>query len=115
MAVLAWHSQIEKTKEKSKRLLRKIVAVSVNGTVIVGKLSEATTDNLFRANYPFVRLTISKGRKYGPSGKLEKVMTDDEVCFANNPDMILSLEEMSKSYPSIHADTYAEIRSGRLD
>jgi hypothetical protein len=111
----SWYSQIEKTKDKSRRLLRKVIAFESNSAVIVGKLEDVTLDKLFKANYPFVKITLSKAKKYNLQGKLERALNEEQICFANKPQMILDIDELSKRYPEIHEDTHVEIRRGRFD
>ncbi|MFH1229281.1 MAG: hypothetical protein V1678_02555 [Candidatus Aenigmatarchaeota archaeon] len=111
----SWGSQIEKAKEKARKLLRKVVAVDMSTAILVGKLEEVSLDNLFRANYPFVKLTFSKTRKYNNLQKLEKALDEEQVCFVNKPQMILDIDELAKKYPSIHEDTHVEIKRGRFD
>jgi len=110
----SWYSQIEKSKEKARKLLRKVVAIDLNDSILVGKLDDVTLDKLFRVNYPFCKLTLTKAKKYSSEGKLEKQM-EEQICFVSKPQMILDMDELSKKYPEIHEDTHVEIRRGRFD
>jgi hypothetical protein len=111
----SWQSQIEKAKDKSRRLLRKVVAFQSNDSIVVGKLEDVSMDKLFMSNYPFVKLTFSNAKKYGLNQKLEKRIDGEHVCFANKPQMILDIDELSQRYPEIHGDIHVDIRSGRFD
>jgi hypothetical protein len=111
----SWGSQIAKAKDKARKLLNKVIAVDMSTNILVGKLEEVSLDTLFRANYPFVKLTLSKARKYNTQEKLERALTEEQICFANKPQMILDIDELSKKYPSIHEDTHVEIKRGRFD
>jgi hypothetical protein len=111
-----WQAQIEKAKDKSRKLLRKVVAVDTNGMILVGKLEDVSVDTLFKANYPFVKLTLSKARKYSSStGKLDRALPYEEICFANKPEMVMDIDELSSRYPEIHKDTHLEMKRGRFD
>jgi hypothetical protein len=66
-----WHSNIEKSKEKARKMLKKVVAVDLNTSILIGILEDVTIDKLFRLKYPFCKLTISKVKKYGINEKLE--------------------------------------------
>lgn len=111
----SWNSQIEKAKEKSRKLLKKVIAFETSGNLIVGKLEDVSTDRLFRENYPFIKLTLSNARKYNAQGAMQKVFDEEQICFANKPEMVLDIDELQKKYPEIHADTHVEIKRGRFD
>jgi hypothetical protein len=110
----SWHSQVEKSKEKARKLLRKVVAVELSDGVFVGKLEDVSLDKLFTLKYPFCKLSLTRTKKYSIQGKIERQM-EEHVCFVNKPQMILDMDELSKRYPDIHEDTHVEIRRGRFD
>lgn len=111
----SWNSQIEKAKDKSRKLLRKVVAVDMSNTVMVGKLEDVSLDKLFRSNYPFCKLTLTNAKKYNSNQKLERKLEGEQVCFVNKPDMVMDIDELQKRFPEIHEDIHVEIRSGRFD
>jgi len=111
----SWYSQIEKSKEKARKFLRKVVAIDLNDAVIVGKLNDVTLDKLFKSNYPFCKLTMSKAKKYNAGGKIEKQIEGEHICFVNKPQMILDMDDLAKKFPEIHEDTHIDIRRGRFD
>ena len=89
----SWYSQIEKSKERARKFLRKIVAIDLNDSVLVGKLDDVTLDKLFRLKYPFCKLTLTSAKKYSIEGKLEKQIEGEQICFVNKPQMILDMDE----------------------
>ena len=111
----SWYSQIEKSKERARKFLRKVVAIDLNDSVLVGKLGDVTLDKLFRLKYPFCKLTLTKAKKYNAEGKLEKQIEGEQICFVNKPQMILDMDELSRRYPEIFQDTHVDIRRGRFD
>ena len=111
----SWYSQIEKSKERARKLLKKVVAIDLNDAVLVGKLDDVTLDKLFKSNYPFCKLTLTKAKKYNAEGKLEKQIEGEQICFVNKPQMILDLDELAKRFPEIHADVHVDIRRERFD
>ena len=111
----SWYSQIEKTKDIARKLLRKVVAIDLNDSILVGKIEDVTLDKLFKLKYPFCKVTLVKAKKYNPEGKLEKQIEGEQICFVNKPQMILEMEELSKKYPEIFQDTHVDIRRGRFD
>ena len=110
----SWYSQIEKSKEKARKQLKRVVAIDLNDAILVGKLEDVTLDKLFRSNYPFCKLTLLNAKKYNAEGKFEKQM-DEQICFVNKPQMIMDMDELSTRFPEIHADIHVDIRRGRFD
>lgn len=111
----SWYSQIEKSKEKARKLLRKVVAVDLNDSVLVGRLEDVTLDKLFKLKYPFCKLTLTKAKKYNQEGKIEKQIDGEQICFVNKPQMILDMDDLSTRFPEIHEDVHVDMRRGRFD
>jgi len=108
----SWYAQIEKTKEKARKLLKKVIAVDLNDKILIGVLDDVTLDKLFQLQYPFCRLTLKKYKKYNSEGKLEKQEEGEQICFVNKPQMILDLQELSSRFPEIYEDIHIEIKKG---
>jgi hypothetical protein len=111
----SWYSQIEKSKERARKFLRKIIAIDLNDAILVGKLDDVTLDKLFRLKYPFCKLTLSNAKKYSSDGKFEKHIEGEQICFVNKPQMIMDMDELSKKYPEVFQDTHVDIKRGRFD
>ncbi|MEM5778464.1 MAG: hypothetical protein QXK49_02465 [Candidatus Aenigmatarchaeota archaeon] len=110
----SWYSQIEKSKEKARKFLKKVIAVDLNDSILVGVLNDVSLDKLFRLKYPFCKLTLIKAKKYSLDGKLEKQIEGEQICFVNKPQMIMDMEELSKKFPEIHEDIHVDLRRGRF-
>ena len=110
-----WFSSIEKSREKAKKLLRQVIAVDLNTSVLIGRLEDVSLDKLFRIQYPFVKLTLTKAKKYKGDGKPEASAQGDQIAFVNKPQMIMDMQELSSKFPEIHADTHVDIKRGRFD
>ena len=108
----SWYTQIEKTKEKARKLLKKVIAIDLNDTILIGILDDVTLDKLFKLQYPFCKLTISKYKKYNQEGRLEKQEEGEQICFVNKPQMILDMQELSSRFPEIYEDIHIEIKKG---
>jgi hypothetical protein len=106
-----WYSNIERSKEKARKLLKKIVAVDLNTSIVTGRLEDVMIDKLFRLKYPFCKLTIKKAKRYGIDEKLE-MKVEEQVCFVNKPQMILDMQELSTRFPNIHEDVHVEMKRG---
>jgi len=109
-----WFTSIEKSREKAKKLLKKLIAVNLNTSIIVGKLEDVGVDKLWRLQYPFLKLTLSKPAKYDASGKLESKLGDEQVCFVSKPQMIMDLDELSNRFPEIHEEVHIRMRKEGL-
>jgi len=110
-----WYSKIEKSREKSRKLLGKVIAVDLNTSVVVGKLEDVMLDKLFRLKYPFCKLTLSRAKRFSIDGKFESSTDTDQVCFINKPSMLMDLDDFSKKFPKMYEDVLVEIKRGRYD
>ena len=106
-----WHSNIEKSKEKARKLLKKVVAVDISNSIVIGILEDVVVDKLFRLKYPFCKLTIRNVKRYNVNEKLES-QEEEQVCFVNKPQMILDLKDISTKFPEIYADIHVEMKKG---
>ena len=109
-----WYSAIERSKTKARKLLKQVVGVDLKTSVLIGRLEDVSMDKLFRIQYPFCKLTLSKAKKYGIDGKLDSNQ-GDQIAFVNKPQMIMDMQELSSKFPEIHADTHVDIKRGRFD
>ena len=109
-----WFSSIEKSREKAKKLLKRLIAVNLNTSIIVGRLEDVGVDKLWRLKYPFCKLTLSKPEKYNMDGKLESKLGDEQVCFISKPQMIMDIDELSERYPEIHEEVHIRMRKEGL-
>jgi len=109
-----WFTSIEKTREKAKKLMKKLIAVNLNTSIIVGRLEDVGVDKLWRLQYPFLKLTLSKPAKYDVDGKLESKLGDEQVCFVSKPQMIMDIDELSERFPEIHEDVHIRMRKEGL-
>lgn len=104
-----WHANIEKSKEKARKLLKKIVIVEINNAIILGTLEDVSIDKLFKLKYPFCKLTVTQVKKYDMNEKIEAKL-DEQILFVNKPEMILDMKELAKKFPNIYQDVHVEMR-----
>jgi hypothetical protein len=109
-----WYSAIEKSREKANKLLNQVIAVDLNTSIVIGRLEDVSLDKLFRLQYPFCKLTLSRAKKYRTDGKFESRSEGDQVAFVNKPRMIMDMTELSTKFPEIHEDTHVDIKRGRF-
>ena len=106
-----WHANIEKSKDKARKMLKKVAAIEINNSVMIGFIDEVSVDKLFRLKYPFCKIMLKNVKKYNMNEKLETKI-DEQVLFVNKPEMILDLKELSKRFPNIFEDVHVEMRKG---
>jgi len=104
-----WYSSIEKSRQKAQTLLKDLVAVHLNTSIVVGVLDEISIDRLSRISYPFCKLTLTKTQKFSLDGKLES-KKDTQLCFVNKPEMIMEIADLQKEYPEIHEEVHIQIK-----
>jgi hypothetical protein len=107
----AWHASIEKSKDKARKLLKKVVALDMNDAIVIGILQDVMVDKLFRFQYPFVKVTLQNVKKYDTSEKLMNKM-DEQIFFINKPQMIMDVNEISGRFPEIFQDVHVEMKKG---
>lgn len=101
-----WYGGVEKAKEKARRLLKKIIAIDQNTSVVIGRLSVADIDKLWRSNVPYCRLLVNDSIRFRLDGKLEAKLGSEEVFFVNKPQMVMTLDEMEQRFPKVHDEFY---------
>ncbi len=92
---------VEKAKEKARKLLNKIIVVYQTTSVSVGILKEVGIEKLWSIRIPYCKLSIEKFTKFDLEGK-KLYSTDEEIIYINNPDFILSLEELEKANEKLY-------------
>ncbi len=106
-----WYTNIEKSKEKARKLLKKIVALDMKDSIVTGVVEDVMLDRFFKLKYPFCKITLKNVKKYNVNEKLESKL-EEQIFFVNNPKMILDLKEMSSRFPNIYEDVNVEIKRG---
>lgn len=101
-----WYGGVEKAKEKARKLLRKIVVIDQNTSVVIGRLATVDIDKLWRSNVPYCRLLVNDSLRFRLDGKLEAKLGEEEVFFVNKPQMVMTVDEMEQRFPRIHDEFY---------
>ncbi len=104
-----WHANIEKTKDKARKLLKKVAAIEINNSIMVCTIEDVSIDKLFKLKYPFCKIMVTDVKKYSMDEKLETKI-DEQVLFVNKPEMILDIKELSSRFPEIYQDVHVEMR-----
>ena len=110
-----WYAGVEKSKEKARTLIGKIVAVDQNTSIVVGKLTAVEIDKLWRMNYPYCKLNIKNACKYRKDGNFQQKMEDLDIFFVNKPEMVMPVEEFSKRFPKVYREALGRIKIGEFD
>ena len=106
-----WYTDIEKSREKAMKLLKRVAALEMNNEIIVGLVDDVCIDKLYRNSSPFCKITLKKVKKYDTKEKLQKEM-EEQIFFVNKPRMIMDMTELSTRFPNIHEDAHVGIRRG---
>lgn len=101
-----WYGGIEKAKDKARRLLRKVIAVDQNTSVVIGRLAAVDIDKLWKSNVPYCRLLVNDSLRFRLDGKMEAKLGSEEVFFVNKPQMVMTVDEMEQRFPRIHDEFY---------
>ena len=107
-----WYQTVEKARVKARKLLQQAVAIDQTTSIVIGKLTGADIDTLWRQKFPYCRLTLQRPIRYRMDGRFECRMGDTELFFVNKPEMVMSLTEMNSRFPKIHADAAARLKAG---
>ena len=106
-----WNISIDKAKDKARKLLKQIVAIDQNTSIVVGRLNDVGLDRLWKLKYSYCKLILANAEKYRLDGKFESKIDDEQLCFINKPEMIMSLEELQRRFPEIHADVHVKMKT----
>ncbi len=101
-----WYGGIEKAKDKARRLLRKVIAVDQNTSVVIGRLAAVDIDKLWKSNVPYCRLLVNDSLRFRLDGKMEAKLGSEEVFFVNKPQMVMTVDEMEQRFPKVHDEFY---------
>lgn len=107
-----WYSKVEKSRDKSRKLIKQVVAVDQTTSIVIGKLESVEMDRLWHLKYPYCRLTMAKPIRFRTDGKKEFKMGDQELFFINKPEMIMDIQELSKKFPRVYDEIHGEIKKG---
>ncbi len=110
-----WYAGIEKSREKAKTFIGKVIAVDQNTSIVVGKLDRVEIDKLWRMNYPYCKLTVKNAFKYRKDGNFQQNMEDLNIFFVNKPEMVMPVEEFSKRFPKVYNEVLGKIKKGDFD
>ena len=107
-----WNSVVEKSKEKARRMINKLVAIDQSTSVAVGKLISVEIDRLGYLKYPYVKLMLHKPIRYRQDGKMQFKMGDQELVFINKPEMVMDTNELASKFPKIYEQILTKIKTG---
>lgn len=109
-----WYQTVEKAKTKARKLIQQTIAVDQNTSVVVGKLISVDIDTLWRAKFPYCKLTVQNPVRYRTDGKFECKMGDTELFFVNKPDMVMNMAELNTRFPKVRSDAAVRLKTGEF-
>lgn len=110
----AWYQAVERAKEKARKFIGTVIAVDQSTSVVAGKLTAVDIDTLWRLKYPYCKLTMRRPVRYRRDGRLDCRLGDEELFFVNKPSMVLTMPELSATFPKIHMDVLGKVRMGNF-
>ncbi len=108
-----WYAGVEKAKEKSRKLVKQLVAVYQNTSVVVGELSAVDIDKIGQLNYPYCKLTLNNPCRFRIDGRMDHKMGETEIFFVNKPEMVMNMAELGQTHPKIHEEAHFRIKAGK--
>ncbi len=108
-----WFSGVEKAKEKAQKLVRQLIAVDQNTSIVVGELEAVEIDKLWKLQYPYCKLTLSNPIRFRIDGRMDHKMGETEIFFVNKPEMVLHMSELQQRNPKIHEEAHFRIKQGK--
>ena len=107
-----WFKNVEMAKERAYGMIWKVVALHQTNSVVVGKVSGAEIDRLWKVNYPYCKITMEKAFRFSVSGKLEANIGNDGVFWVNTAEHILTMDELSRKFPKVYSEVLPKIKTG---
>jgi hypothetical protein len=111
----SWYQGVEKAREKAKKLIGKVIAVDQNTSIVVGRLEQVEIDKLWEFQYPYCKLQLARPLRFRIDGTFQHKMGDFEFFFANKPEMVIELSELSERFPKIYEAIQEYIKNERFD
>ena len=110
-----WYKNVEKAKDKARKLVNKTVAVNQATSVVVGKLEGAEIDKMGPAHHATCKITLNNVKRYDL--KTDFKFKDEEigVFFVNNPDSVMTIQELGLKFPNLHEEVNINIKKGVWD
>ncbi len=108
-----WFSGVEKAKEKAQKLVKQLVGVDQNTSIVVGELEAVEIDRLWKLQYPYCKLTLSNPIRFRIDGRMDHKMGETEIFFVNKPEMVLHMSELQARNPKIHEEAHFRIKAGK--
>ena len=107
-----WYKNVEQARDRSKKFKGKLVALHQTNSVVVGKLSGATVDRLWQVKYPYCKISLESAFRFTVNGGNETNLGNDGVFWVNNPNIILSMDDLSKKFPKVYREVLPKIKTG---
>ena len=93
-------TNVEKTKEKAKKLQGEIAGIYQTTSILVGKVEEVKLEKLWNTGILFCRIRLKNVRKFDLEGNLIS-QSEEELIYVNKPEFILDLKELEKANPKV--------------
>ncbi len=103
-----WSASVAKAKDKANKLANKLVALSTDTHVIVGRLSKVSVEKFWKLNYPHCKLVLDKALKFGMDGRQQSKLAESQAFFINKPQSIMTMIELREAHPRIFSQVHED-------
>jgi len=103
---------VERAKEKARKLMGQIVAVDQNTSIVVGKLDTVDVERMFSTKTPYCKMMINNGVRFRKDQTFGYKLGDVEMVLANKPEMVMDMKELEKRFPKVHMEVSMKTRMG---
>jgi len=107
-----WYKNVELARERAKSFMGKLVALHQTSSVVIGKLTGAEIDKLWQVKYPYCKISMKRAFRFNLNGKLETDIGDDGIFWINKPEVLLSIDELSRKFPKVYSEILPKIKRG---
>jgi hypothetical protein len=94
-------SEVERAKEKARKLVNSYVGIYQTMSILTGKLKSVSLERLWSMKVLFCRLHMENVTKFDLEGKVIS-RSDEEIVYVSKPEFVLSLEELEKANSKVY-------------
>ena len=94
-------ANVEKAKEKARKLIGELTGIYQTTSILIGKITEVKLEKLWSIKILFCRIRLKNVKKFDLEGDLIS-QSDEELVYVNRPEFILTLEELEKANKKVY-------------
>ncbi len=94
-------ANVEKAKEKARKLLEQYAGIYQTNYILVGKVKEVKLEKLWSMGILFCRIRLKDVKKFDLEGRLVS-QSDEELIYVNKPEFVFGLKELEKANQKVY-------------